>query len=59
MCHGPDTDAQHHIDITSAQHRADLLAAFWHRLKEHRIPVAVRRDWIAADFHSWLIADDE
>ena len=52
-----DVEAQQHVDLAGTLHRADLLAAFWNRLKEHRIPPAVRREWAAAEFHTWPIDD--
>lgn len=44
------TQAQHYVNRASYEMKADEIAAFYLRLKQHRIPPAVRREFTILEF---------
>ena len=47
--------AQHIVYVEAARHRAELVASFWHTLKDQRIPVHQRREFTLHEF--WYAPD--
>ena len=54
-------EAQQHVDIAGAEHKADVLAAFYLRLRGHKVPPAVAYDLLFAEFYptSYEWQDDD
>lgn len=61
----PADVAQHVVDVSGAEDRADVVAAYYRRLKKHRVPEVAAREFTVLEFFSetqvsvWLDEEDD